>query len=116
MECTLRSLYLCVNDMQRALEFYENFLERPALIQDEIYSVFDIDGFRLGLFAYQKMGEAHCFGSNCLPSLQVESLAVLENKLSGLKVCFPLTQIKNNWVAEFVDSEGNHVELTAPVV
>ena len=27
----------------------------------------------------------------------------------------PLTKIKDNWVAEFVDSEGNHIEMTAPV-
>ena len=30
-------------------------------------------------------------------------------------ICFPLTQIKGNWVAEIVDSEGNHVEIKAPV-
>lgn len=29
---------------------------------------------------------------------------------------FPLTKIKDNWVVEFVDTEGNHVELTAPVL
>ena len=28
---------------------------------------------------------------------------------------FPLTRIKDNWVAEFIDSEGNHIEVTAPV-
>ena len=114
MNCNLRSLYLCVNDMKRALKFYENFFERSAVIVDDIYSIFEINGFRLGLFAYQKMKETHVFGSNCLPSIEVESIAQLKDKISNLEICFPLTQIGTNWVAEFVDSEGNHVEITTP--
>ena len=39
---------------------------------------------------------------------------VLEHKLSGIEICFPLTRINGNWVAEIVDSEGNHIEVTAP--
>lgn len=115
MNVRIRSLYLCVTDMDRAIDFYENFLERPVLKRDEVYSVFEADGFRLGLFAFQKAGEAHTFGSNCLPSIEVEDIETLRQKLSGLPVCFPLTRIGSNWVAEFVDSEGNHIELTAPV-
>ena len=72
-------------------------------------------GFRLGLFAYKMMGEEHTYGSSCLPGLDVESLELLNQKLAGLELCFPLTKIKDNWVAEFVDSEGNHIEMTAPV-
>ena len=72
-------------------------------------------GFRLGLFAYKMMGEEHTYGSNCLPGLDVESLELLNQKLAGLELCFPLTKIKDNWVAEFVDSEGNHIEMTALV-
>lgn len=115
MNVRIRSLYLCVTDMDRAIDFYENFLERPVLKRDEVYSVFEADGFRLGLFAFQKAGEEHIFGSNCLPSIEVEDLETLRQKLSGLPVCFPLSRIGSNWVAEFVDSEGNHIELTAPV-
>ena len=61
------------------------------------------------------MGEEHTYGSNCLPSIKVESLELLNQKLAGLELCFPLTKIKDNWVAEFVDSEANHIEMTAPV-
>ena len=115
MECYIKSLYLCVNDMDRAIKFYENLLEQTVTVRDEIYSVFEINSFRLGLFAYEKMNEKHTFGSNCLPSLEVNGIEVLKNKLSKLKVVFPLTQIGENWVAEFEDSEGNHIEITAPV-
>lgn len=115
MVCHIRSLYLCVDDMDRAIMFYEDFFERPVTERDPVYSVFDVDGFRLGLFAYQKMGEHHTWGSNCLPSISVENVDVLKEKLKGLEICFPLTQIKKNWVAEFIDPEGNHIELTAPI-
>ena len=70
---------------------------------------------RLGLFAYKMMGEEHTYGSNCLPGLDVESLELLNQKLESLELCFPLTKIKDNWAAELVDSEGNHIEMTAPV-
>lgn len=52
MKYNLRSLYLCVEEMERALNFYE----------DDIYSVFAIGEFRLGLFAYKMMGEEHTYG------------------------------------------------------
>ncbi len=63
MNVRIRSLYLCVTDMDRAIDFYEKFLERPVLKRDEVYSVFEADGFRLGLFAFQKAGEGYVFGS-----------------------------------------------------
>lgn len=66
------------------------------------------------MFAYEKMNEDHTFGSNCLPSLEVSNIDVLKNKLSKLKVVFPLTKIGINWVVEFEDSEGNYIEITAP--
>ena len=115
MFCQLKSLYLCVEDMQRAVAFYESFLQQDVTVYDDIYSVFDIDGFRLGLFAFKKVDETHVYGSNCLPSIDVENLDVLKNKIKNLKLCFPLTKINNNWVVEFIDSEGNHIELTAPI-
>ncbi len=116
MKCYINSLYLCVNDMNRAIKFYEDFFEKCVTEKDDIYSIFDIEGFRLGLFAYEKMNENHIFGSNCLPSISVENIDVLKSKIANLEICFPITKIGCNWVVEFVDSEGNHIELTAPVV
>ena len=115
MNCELGSLYLCVRDMDRAVRFYEDFFERRVTERDEIYSIFVIGGFRLGLFAFERVWEEHSFGSNCLPSVSVDSVETLRRKVKGLRLCFPLTRIKENWVAEFVDSEGNHVEVTAPI-
>ena len=52
--CHITSLYLCVKDMKRAIKFYEKFFEQSVTKEDDIYSIFDINGFRLGLFAYKK--------------------------------------------------------------
>lgn len=115
MKCRIRSLYLCVTDMARAIDFYENLLEQSITEKDDIYSVFDLQGFRLGLFAYQRMNEKHEYGNNCLPSIEFEDIDVLKEKMKCGDIVFPLTQIKQNWVGEIVDSEGNHIELTAPI-
>ncbi len=115
MNCDIKSLYLCVTDMERAILFYESFFEQEVTVKDDIYSVFDINGFRLGLFAFEKMQETHTLGSNCLPSVSVESIDVFNKKLEGLKIIFPATKIRNNLVAEFEDSEGNHIELTTAI-
>ena len=115
MRFKICSLYICVKDMDRAIKFYEDFFEQPVTERDPLYSVFDINGFRFGLFAYQVVGEKHIFGSNCLPSVSVDDIETLRRKMERKELCFPLTQIGSNWVVEFVDSEGNHIEMTAPV-
>ena len=111
----INSLYLCVKDMDRAISFYEEFFEQKVTEKSDIYSVFDVNGFRFGLFAFKKKNELHSFGSNCLPSISTESIDHMKEKLNGKEICFPITQIGNNWVAEFIDSEGNHIEITAPL-
>ena len=115
MKFEIKSLYLCVKDMERAIQFYEDFFEMDVTVKDNVYSVFDINGFRLGLFAYDKMKENHIFGSNCLPSISVENVDILKSKIKEQEICFPLTQIGDNWVVEIVDSESNHIEITAPI-
>lgn len=115
MDCRICSLYICVKDMDRAIKFYEDLFEQPVTEKDDLYSVFEINGFRFGLFAYEVVNEKHTFGSNCLPSISVDSIETVKIKTLGKEICFPLTKIGSNWVIEFVDSEGNHIEMTAPV-
>lgn len=115
MKCSINSLYLCVDNMDRAIDFYEQLFNQKVMKRDRIYSIFNIDGFRLGLFAYKEVKEEHTFGSNCLPSIEVESLDDIKKVLGNTQVVFPITQIGDNWVAEFSDSEGNHIEITTPV-
>lgn len=117
MDIKINSLYVCVKDMSRAVEFYEKLLEMKPIQEDDVYSVFDIEGFRYGLFAYEKMKEKHLYGSNCLPSFTVDNIELFMKKLKKLKceIVFPLTIIGENYVLEFVDSEGNHIEVTSKI-
>lgn len=41
----------------------------------------------------------------------VLNIEELKRKISDKEICFPVTRIGKNWVAEFVDSEGNHIEV-----
>lgn len=111
MTCCIDSLYIIVDDLERAIAFYEDFFEQKIYSKSELGGYFNISGFRFHLFAYKKVGERHSYGSNCLPSICFETLEELKKKLSGKEICFPLTKIGNNWVTEFIDSEGNHIEL-----
>lgn len=114
MTCHIDSLYIIVDDLERAVAFYEDFFEQKILNKSELGGYFDINGFRFHLFAYKKVSESHTYGSNCLPSICFHSLEELNKKISGKEICFPLTKIGKNWVAEFVDSEGNHIEVYTP--
>lgn len=114
----LKSLYVCVKDMERAIRFYEYLLGQRVTEKSDIYSVIDIGGFRYGLFAHEKMNEPKSWGNNCLPSLSVSRLDTVLEKLQTLHapIVFPLTTIGTNQVLEFADSEGNIIELSCPFI
>lgn len=110
-------MYICVHNMDRAINFYENLFNCKVTGKDEIYSVFDINGFRYGLFANKKTGEKKIWGNNCLPSFQVNDIDLILEKLKELNcpIVFPLTNIGKNKVLEFTDCEGNAIEITSPI-
>ena len=115
MDFFIGSLYVCVDDMPRAISFYEDFFERKVAEKDDVYSVFDVNGFRFGLFAFKTKNEPHSYGTNCLPSITFDTLEKLKSKSENKKIVFPLTKIGGNWVEEIEDSEGNRLELTAEI-
>lgn len=94
----IKSIYICVKDMKRAIRFYEKLLGQNVTERDEIYSVFDIDGFRYGLFANQKVNEAKVWGNNCVPSIEVNDISLGLKTLGELNcpIVFPLTIIGKN--------------------
>lgn len=110
---TLNSLYICVKDMDRAIDFYEKFLEQSIESRDEVFSVFNIDGFRFCLFNNSKVQEKVNWGDNCLPSFEVNDMKKLIDRLEivNAEIVFPVTKINNNLVLEFKDTEGNDIEV-----
>lgn len=112
-EITLNSLYICVKDMRRAIDFYEKFFEQSVYKKDDVFSVFNLKGFRFCLFNNKKVNEEVNWGDNCLPSFEVNNIDILAEKLKTLRaeIVFPLTKINDNLVLEFKDSEGNDIEV-----
>lgn len=106
----LNSFYLCVTDLQRAVNFYEQLLNQKVGAD----GFFIINGIRMMLFDYQSVNDDRIvFGHNCLPSFEVNDIKAFMEKLAQLNapIIFPCTQIGNNWVLEFKDSEGNPIEV-----
>jgi predicted enzyme related to lactoylglutathione lyase len=99
--------------MDRAIDFYERLFEQSVEEKDEVFSIFNIKGFRYCLFNNDKVQEKVIWGDNCLPSFEVSDMKLLLKKLKDLnaKIVFPLTKIHDNEVLEFKDSEGNDIEV-----
>lgn len=113
LEMKLNSLYICVKNMERAINFYENFFDQKADAKDEIFSIFNFNNFRFCLFNNSKVNEEVIWGDNCLPSFEVNDMNKLIEKIRVMnaEIVFPLTKINDNWVLEFKDSEGNDIEV-----
>ena len=106
----LNSFYICIKDIDRAIDFYEKILKQKA---SKIFPNFVISGIRFCMYDYQKINDTVVFGDNCLPSFEVNDIEDFIKKLSELNVSIimPLTKIGNNWVLEFKDTEGNDIEV-----
>ena len=113
MKPFLDSAYLCVQDMDRAIKFWEEFLDQKITIKDDVLSKFDLGDFRLCLFNPKKVKEKVIYGDNCLLSFKVKDIEQLKAKLKilGADIVYPVTKIGENWVLEFKDTEGNDVEV-----
>jgi predicted enzyme related to lactoylglutathione lyase len=113
LELNLNSMYICVKDMDRAINFYEKFLDQEVSERDEIFSIFNFEHNRLCLFNPAKVNEEHTWGNNCLPSFQVNDINLLMEKIHELSapIGFPLTKIGESLVLEFQDTEGNDIEI-----
>jgi predicted enzyme related to lactoylglutathione lyase len=117
MKPKLESAYIAVENINRAINFYEWFLERSAAKKGESLYLFDVDGFRLFLFDHNNENEKVKYGDNCLLSFEVDDAEKTKEKIEdrGLKIVFPLTKILDNIVFEFEDPEGNQIEVFSKV-
>ncbi|MEN8904639.1 MAG: VOC family protein [Clostridiales bacterium] len=118
LEISINSLYICVKDMERAISFYERFFSESVFKKDKILSIFNIKNFNFCLFNNSEVNETVVWGDNCLPSIEVNDIDKIVEKLNILntQIVFPLTKIGNNMVLEFKDSEGNDIEVYSKIL
>jgi predicted enzyme related to lactoylglutathione lyase len=117
MKPKLESAYIAVENIDRAINFYEWFLERSANKKGESLYLFDAGGFRLFLFDHNNENEEVKYGDNCLLSFEVDDAEKTKEEIEerNLKIVYPLTKILDNIVFEFEDPEGNHIEVFSKV-
>ncbi|MEM0911381.1 MAG: VOC family protein [Pseudomonadota bacterium] len=110
---------LPVTEMERAIRFYE------AVFQTTLERTV-IDGYEMALFPFDDKGEgisgALAKGDSYVPSLTgpriyffVENIdeTLARATSSGGKIAYSKTDVGDFWVAEFKDTEGNQIALSA---
>ena len=109
------NVWVPVEDIERALDFYQNTLNFPVIKQDGPWAEIDANGLNIGLNGREPKG-AHGGGG---PVITFQPEAGLEAAVEGLKgkgVEFPAEISEHEWgrVATFKDSEGNDLQLYEP--
>ena len=110
----INSLYICVDNMNRALNFYSTkIFNCPAASATERFSYFDIDGFLFCLFNPNIDGEPHIKGNNCIPTIEVEDVLSLLEKFQSenVNVIMDLNQVGDYHLFQCKDSEDNILEF-----
>ena len=108
-----------VTDMARAIEFYE------AVFTVALECV-QIDGHDMALFPFdekrQGISGALAIGQSYVPSrggprvyFSVQSIDQTLTRIRslGAEIAYPKTLVGNFWIAEFIDSEGNQIAISA---
>ncbi len=108
------NLYVIVNDMARAVDFYRQVFEREPVMQSERYSMFALDGGGLyGLFNRADYPSPVQAGNNVTPNLLVGDVNREYERLKGLPSPFRSELIQNGPYRLFVmaDPDGNGIEF-----
>ena len=108
-----------VTYMGRVIEFYEAVF---AVALERV----QIDGHDMALFAFdekrQGIAGALAKGESYVPSrsgprvyFSVQSIDQTLTRIRslGAKIAYPKTLVGNFWIAEFIDSEGNQIAISA---
>lgn len=108
------TVWVPVDDMDRAVAFYRDTLELSVEKQQDQWSEVDANGVRIGLNAHE---ETHTHGGGAVISFQPDG--DLESEVSRLReagVDFTGEISDHPWgrIVPFKDTEGNDLQLYAP--
>lgn len=109
-------IWMPVEDIDRAVDFYENTLGLPVVNRDGPWAEVDASGLRIGLNGREPEG-AGVEGGPVLTFQHDEgSLEEVVEDLKELGVEFPAGISDHDWgrVVTFKDSEGNDLQLYEP--
>jgi len=109
----LSSVYVGVEDMDRALEFYgELFGVEPAQAEER-FSTFEFEGADFGLYNAGYDGYEFDVGDNCVPNFEVEDVDAARDRVEGLasEVDDEVLEFGDYRTFQFEDTEGNTIEV-----
>jgi len=108
----LSSLYITVQDMDRAIQFYSKFLQIKPTIHEARFSSFNLNGFGFDLFAPAEDGEERILGNSTIPVFETDDLNFERKRVLGLGCELVLEQQINGYnLFQFKDTEDNIIEV-----
>ena len=109
------NIWVPVEDIERALDFYKNTLDFPVIKQDGPWAEIDANGLNIGLNAREPQGTQAGGGPviTFRPEGRLEA-AVDELKAKGVEFSAEISEHDWGRVATFKDSEGNDLQLYEP--
>ena len=109
------NIWMPVEDMERAVDFYQNKLNLPMVKQDGNWAEFEADGLRIGLNGREPQG-ARIGGGPVLTFSPDEGLENAVETFSKQGIDFAAGISEHPWgrIATFKDSEGNDLQLYEP--
>lgn len=110
----LSSVYVGVEDMERALAFYrEVFGVEPEQVEER-FSTFEFGATGFGLYDASHDGHEFEFGDNCVPNFEVEDVEVAHERIAATRaelVHDDILEVGDYRTFQFVDTEGNTIEV-----
>ena len=109
------NVWVPVEDVERALNFYQNTLGFSVIKQDGPWAEVDANGLNIGLNGREPEG-VQAGGGPVITFQPEEGLEAVVDDLEGKGVEFAAGISEHEWrrVATFKDSEGNHLQLYEP--
>lgn len=113
MKAKIGSIYLSVKDMDRAIDFYENILNKKVSSENERMSSFDFGDFSLLLYNPEVDGEEIEFGNNTIINFEVENIEEIKSFIESknCEIIMPLEKIETFLIFQCKDLEGNVIEF-----
>lgn len=111
----LNSIYVTVENMERALDFYEKFFQmEPEHVEDR-YSVFELGEVSFGLYNPEVDGEKAVLGNNCVPDFEVDNIEAEYERIQKLTdtIDDSIQTYGGMSLFQLEDSEGNVLEVYA---
>ncbi|RLE39365.1 VOC family protein [Candidatus Woesearchaeota archaeon] len=113
MKPQIKAIYVAVQDMDRAVKFYEDIFDVKVFSKDERMSSFEFDNITFLLFNPKIDNEMISSGNNVVPDILVEDI----NKMLELirskncEIVLPLKKIGKYHLFQAKDTEGNIIEF-----